>query len=65
LGQKRKDGYAETKIVTLGQDLGGANLLIEQHPEGWSAKDAVDWLISQVPASAGTSTDSAEALSVA
>ncbi len=50
LGQKRKDGYAETRIVTLGQDLGGAHLLIEQHPQGWTAVQAVDWLVSQVRA---------------
>jgi len=47
LGQVRKDGYAETKVVTLGQDLGGANALIEQHPQGWTARQAVQWLTSQ------------------
>lgn len=47
LGQVRKDGYAETKVVTLGQDLGGARMLIEQHPQGWSARQAVEWLTSQ------------------
>ncbi|MGB3828541.1 MAG: nitronate monooxygenase [Ornithinimicrobium sp.] len=65
LGQKRKDGYAETRIVTLGQDLGGANLLIQQHPRGWSAKAAVDWLTSQIPPVAPQTADSGEALSVA
>jgi len=47
LGQVRKDGYAETKVVTLGQDLGGANQLIERYPEGWTARQAVAWLTSQ------------------
>lgn len=49
LGQTRKDGYAETRIVTLGQDLGGAELLISQHSQGWSAEQAVSWLTSQLP----------------
>lgn len=65
LGQKRKDGYAETRIVTLGQDLGGANQLIEAHPQGWTAIEAVDWLTSQIPAMAPKDAASAEALSVA
>ncbi|MGB3186250.1 MAG: nitronate monooxygenase [Ornithinimicrobium sp.] len=50
LGQTRKDGYAETRIVTLGQDLGGAELLIAQHQQGWSAEQAVAWLTSRLPA---------------
>ncbi len=65
LGQKRKDGYAETRIVTLGQDLVGANMLIEQHPQGWSANEAVDWLTSQIPAVSSQSADESEALSMA
>ncbi len=50
LGQTRKDGYSETRIVTLGQDLGGAELLIAQHQQGWSAEQAVAWLTSRLPA---------------
>ncbi|MGI8948232.1 MAG: nitronate monooxygenase [Ornithinimicrobium sp.] len=50
LGQKRRDGYAEDRLVTLGQDLAGALCLIKDHMRGWSARDAVQWLVSQVPA---------------
>lgn len=48
LGQHRKDGYDEDAAMTLGQDLDGAERLLAAHPEGWSATDAVDWLLSGV-----------------
>jgi NAD(P)H-dependent flavin oxidoreductase YrpB (nitropropane dioxygenase family) len=47
LGQHRKDGYVEDMIVTLGQDLAGARVLIERHPQGWSAAQALDYLLEQ------------------
>jgi NAD(P)H-dependent flavin oxidoreductase YrpB (nitropropane dioxygenase family) len=50
LGQTRKDGYSEDRIVTLGQDVAGATTLLAEHPEGYSARRAVHWLASQVPA---------------
>ncbi|WP_237768005.1 nitronate monooxygenase [Serinicoccus sp. CNJ-927] len=53
LGQERKDGYAEDTLVTLGQDLAGASALIERHPEGWTAVQALDYLQEQVPAAVG------------
>ncbi|MDO5737596.1 MAG: nitronate monooxygenase [Propionibacteriaceae bacterium] len=46
LGQLRKGGYEEEAAVTLGQDLVGAQTLVEVHPEGWTARQAVDWLLS-------------------
>ncbi|WP_237565586.1 nitronate monooxygenase [Ornithinimicrobium cavernae] len=49
LGQERKDGYRETRLVTLGQDLTGARELITRYVEGWSARQAVDWLLTRVP----------------
>ncbi len=49
LGQERKDGYRETRLVTLGQDLSGAKELIREYVEGWSARQAVDWLLTRVP----------------
>lgn len=45
LGQHRKDGYVEDMIVTLGQDLVGARELIERHPQGWSATQALAYLL--------------------
>jgi NAD(P)H-dependent flavin oxidoreductase YrpB (nitropropane dioxygenase family) len=53
LGQHRKDGYVEDMIVTLGQDLEGAGVLIERHPGGWSASQALDYLLEAVPVHAG------------
>ncbi|HOB04928.1 MAG TPA: hypothetical protein PKM36_06615, partial [Propionibacteriaceae bacterium] len=50
LGQQRKNGYVEQPALTLGQDLTGPEALIEQHPQGWTARDAVTWLLSDVPA---------------
>jgi NAD(P)H-dependent flavin oxidoreductase YrpB (nitropropane dioxygenase family) len=45
LGQTRADGYVEKPLITLGADLGGARRLQDAHPDGWSAVDAVDWLL--------------------
>ena len=50
LGQRRKDGYVEAKLVTLGQDLVGAKELISRYVHGWSASQAVEWLLARVPA---------------
>lgn len=49
LGQERKDGYVETRLVTLGQDLAGAKELIKSYVEGWSATEAIEWLVARVP----------------
>jgi len=45
LGQTRHDGYAEEPMVTLGSDLEGARRLAALHPDGWTATDAVRWLL--------------------
>jgi NAD(P)H-dependent flavin oxidoreductase YrpB (nitropropane dioxygenase family) len=49
LGQTRRDGYTEAPLVTLGADLDGAHQLLKRHPGGWSASDAVAWLLGAVP----------------
>ncbi|HSO68431.1 MAG TPA: nitronate monooxygenase, partial [Arachnia sp.] len=46
LGQLRKDGYQEQPAVTLGQDLEGAKALSDLYPGGWTARQAVEWLLS-------------------
>ena len=46
LGQVRRSGYVEEPAVTLGQDLVGAEALISLYPDGWTARQAVDWLMS-------------------
>jgi NAD(P)H-dependent flavin oxidoreductase YrpB (nitropropane dioxygenase family) len=45
LGQTRPDGYVEKPMVTLGADIDGAARLAELHPAGWSARDALQWLM--------------------
>lgn len=45
LGQHRGDGYVEQPLLTLGADLSGAQELIEKYPGGWSAVQAVDFLL--------------------
>jgi len=45
LGQHRITGYDEPALVTLGSDLSGAQELLKSHPAGWSAKDAVTYLL--------------------
>lgn len=49
LGQHRKDGYDEVTLVTLGQDLAGAEALIARHPQGWSAVEALSYLQEALP----------------
>ncbi len=54
LGQHRKDGYVEEPMVTLGADLAGARRLDNEHwlhggnTEGWTATEAVAWLLREV-----------------
>jgi len=48
LAQTRRSGYTELPLVTLGSDLGGARALLREHPNGWTAGEAVAWLISAV-----------------
>jgi NAD(P)H-dependent flavin oxidoreductase YrpB (nitropropane dioxygenase family) len=47
LGQVRSDGYVEKPLVTLGEDLDGARRMLERHPDGWTALDALEWLLSE------------------
>lgn len=46
LPQIRKDGYIEEPAVTLGQDLDGPKELLNTYPQGWTAQEGVDWLLS-------------------
>ena len=48
MGQHRRDGYDELPAVTLGQDLDGARRLLDAHPAGWSATQAVGFLLAHV-----------------
>lgn len=48
LEQHRKDGYVEARLVTLGQDLSGAPELLALHEQGWTAGQALQWLVQQV-----------------
>ena len=45
LGQTRKDGYHEEPLVTLGVDLEGPGKLLASYPDGWTAAQAVDYLV--------------------
>jgi NAD(P)H-dependent flavin oxidoreductase YrpB (nitropropane dioxygenase family) len=60
LGQHRKDGYIEQPLVTLGSDLDGARRLDTEHwlhggsAAGWSAAEAIEWLLREVGAPAET-----------
>jgi NAD(P)H-dependent flavin oxidoreductase YrpB (nitropropane dioxygenase family) len=46
LGQTRPEGDPEEPLVTLGADLTGASRLAALHPDGWSADEALDWLLA-------------------
>ena len=43
--QVRTSGYIEHALVTLGSDLSGEEALLEAYPNGWSADDAVRFLL--------------------
>jgi NAD(P)H-dependent flavin oxidoreductase YrpB (nitropropane dioxygenase family) len=45
LGQTRADGYAETPLLTLGSEVSGLRTLVGRHPDGWSAAEAVQFLV--------------------
>jgi len=48
LGQTRRGtGYAEDPLVTLGSDLDGVRAMLRLHPDGWSAADAMTWLLGR------------------
>jgi Dioxygenases related to 2-nitropropane dioxygenase len=47
LGQTRPDGYTEEPLLTLGADMDGARQLALAHPAGWSALDALQWLLPE------------------
>ncbi len=47
LGQVRRGGYVEEAAVTLGKDLAAAHRLAARHPGGWTARQAVDWLVQK------------------
>lgn len=46
LGQTRATGYVERPLITLGADLDGPRRLAALHPQGWTAREALDWLLT-------------------
>lgn len=46
LGQARRTGYTEDPLVTLGSDLDGVRAMLQRYPHGWSAAQAVTWLLA-------------------
>jgi hypothetical protein len=48
IGQTRADGYSEAPLMTLGSDLGGALQLTKLYPQGWTAVQAIDYMLSAV-----------------
>jgi NAD(P)H-dependent flavin oxidoreductase YrpB (nitropropane dioxygenase family) len=48
LAQSRKDGSVEPPLITLGQELTGSTQLLAKYPDGWTAAQAVEWLLSRV-----------------
>jgi hypothetical protein len=49
LPQTREDGYTEKPLVTLGTDLDGCHRLAKLYPGGWSARQALDWILGALP----------------
>lgn len=48
--QVRGDGSVEPPLLTLGHDLAAVHELLALHPEGWSAAQVMQWLLSEVRA---------------
>jgi NAD(P)H-dependent flavin oxidoreductase YrpB (nitropropane dioxygenase family) len=47
LGQTRRgSGYTEDPLVTLGSSLDSVHAMLERYPHGWSAAQALDWLLA-------------------
>lgn len=47
LGQTRRaSGYAEEPLVTLGSGLDGVREMLRRYPDGWSAAEAVAWMLA-------------------
>jgi NAD(P)H-dependent flavin oxidoreductase YrpB (nitropropane dioxygenase family) len=46
LGQVRRTGYAEDPLVTLGSGLDGVREMLRRYPGGWTAAEAVAWMLS-------------------
>lgn len=46
LPQVRPDGRVELPLITMGSDLDGPKRLVKQYPKGWSAKDALAFLLN-------------------
>ena len=44
LGQIRPDGRTELALITIGSDLVGPMQLLARYPEGWSAKQGLNYL---------------------
>ncbi len=58
LGQtRRSSGYTEVPLVTLGASLDGVHAMLQRHPDGWSAAQAVDWLLAGSPSAVGPSAE--------
>ena len=48
LGQERPDGYKEAPLLTLGATTGDVEAMLKEFPDGWSAIDVVDRLLSGI-----------------
>lgn len=46
IGQVRPDGYTEPPLLTIGSDLQGARAVARRHPDGWTAAQAVQYLVA-------------------
>ncbi len=46
LGQTRSTGYVEKPLITLGANLDGPQRLAKLYPDGWTAREALDWLLT-------------------
>ena len=48
LGQERPDGYKEAPLLTLGSTTADVEGMLKEFPNGWSAVDVIDRLLSGI-----------------
>lgn len=46
LGQERPDGYKEAPLLTLGSTTGDVESMLKEFPQGWTASDVINRLMS-------------------
>jgi hypothetical protein len=65
MGQERREGYKESPMVTLGSDLAGPQRLDNELGQtGWTAEQAIAWMLRDVEGASTAIADGTRSASV-